>query len=57
MPKLTLHLLIDEKNALFKLAETEKRQPRQQASLIIRDELQRLGYLLVKGGNHDTSTK
>lgn len=45
MPRMTLKLPIDERNALYKLAAREYRNPREQAALIIRRELERAGLL------------
>jgi len=43
--KITVTLHENEKLALIELAQREERDPRAQAALIIRSELQRLGYL------------
>ncbi len=40
-----LPLSNDERDALVQLAEREKRDPRQQAALLIRQALERLGLL------------
>lgn len=45
MARITLKLPIDERDALFRLAEREYRSPREQAALIIRRELERLNLL------------
>ncbi len=45
MHRLTLTLNDDEKNALWCLADKEFREPRSQAALMIRLELQRLGLM------------
>lgn len=45
--KITVTLHPNEKNALIMLAKHEERDPRAQAALIIRKELERLGYLKV----------
>ena len=45
MTRITLTLEIPEKNALIALAAKELRDPRYQATLIIRDELTRRGLL------------
>jgi hypothetical protein len=50
MTRITISLQDPEKMALRVLAETEYRDPRQQAALIIRQELERRG-LLVIGSN------
>jgi hypothetical protein len=47
MPHITITLYADERAALVKLAEVERRDPRAQAALIIRNELQRVGVLAV----------
>lgn len=47
MTRVIIHLKQLEKDALFKLAEFEYRNPREQAALIIRGELERRGYLTV----------
>ena len=47
MAKLTLKLHVIERDALFKLAEHERRDARAQAELIIRDYLQSRGLLAV----------
>jgi hypothetical protein len=43
--RLTLTLRIDERDALWTLAEREFREPHAQAELIIRQELERRGLL------------
>ncbi len=43
--RVTITLQDDEKNALLVLAEQEKRDPRRQAALIIRRDLERRGLL------------
>lgn len=45
MPRITVKLLIDEREALLRLAQQERRDPRAQAALIIRRELEREGLL------------
>jgi hypothetical protein len=45
MTRITISLQDPEKTALRALAEKEFRDPRAQASLIIRRELERLGFL------------
>ncbi len=45
MARVTVTLLIVERDALVKLSERECRDPRAQAALIIRRELERLGLL------------
>ncbi len=43
--RMTVELLDDERDALLELAAHEKRDPRQQAALAIRHDLQRRGLL------------
>ena len=45
MPRITVSLKATERDALFLWAEREFRDPRMQASLIIRRELERMGFL------------
>lgn len=45
MARLMIHLEDDERAAIWRMAEHERREPRQQAALIVRRELERLGYL------------
>lgn len=45
MPRITIYLPISERDALFQLAKCEYRNPRDQAAVIIRCELQRRGLL------------
>ena len=45
LTRLTVTLRTDERDALRTLAEWEFREPRAQAALIIREELQRRGLL------------
>jgi hypothetical protein len=45
---ITVPLKADEKDALRKLAERERRDPRQQAALIVVRELERAGVLPAK---------
>ncbi len=47
MTRITISLRDPEKIALRELAETEFRDPRQQAALIIRQELERRGLLAI----------
>ena len=47
MAKMVLTLHIAERDALFKLAECERRDPRAQAALLLRGELERRGLLPV----------
>ena len=47
MTRITISLKDPEKMALRALAETEFRDPRQQAGLIIRQELERRGLLVI----------
>lgn len=45
MKRLTIQMTTEEKSVLFRLAEFEKRDPRQQAALLIRQRLETLGLL------------
>jgi len=45
MSHITITLYADERSALVRLAEIERRDPRAQAALIIRNELRRSGLL------------
>ena len=45
MSRLTIKLQLSERDALIKLAASEKRRPHDQAALIIYRELERLGLL------------
>lgn len=45
MLRITVPLQIDERDALISLAQRERRDPRDQAALIIRRELERAGLL------------
>lgn len=45
MARIILYLSPQEKSALLSLAEQEFREPRSQAALIIRNELERIGLL------------
>jgi hypothetical protein len=45
MTRINVTLELNEREALFLLAEREKRDPRAQAALIIRRELERVGLL------------
>ena len=47
MAKIIVYLREQEHAALYRLAEKEYRQPKAQAALIIRRELERLGVLEV----------
>jgi hypothetical protein len=51
MARIMITLQTDERAALFDLAERERRDPRDQAALFVRDGLRREGLLLT-----DTST-
>lgn len=48
MARLTITLEVTEKSALIEYAEREFRDPRAQAAMIIREELQRRGFLSTK---------
>lgn len=50
MPRITVPLNAAEKEALRRLAERELREPRAQAALILRRELQRCGLLGIEEG-------
>jgi diadenosine tetraphosphate (Ap4A) HIT family hydrolase len=52
MPKVIIYLQDKELNALHKLAQKEYRQPKAQAALIIRNELQRLGMVAGETAPH-----
>jgi len=45
MERMMIPLDTDEKNAIWEMAEKTKRDPRQQAALLIRQGLERDGYL------------
>ena len=45
MNRVTVALQPNEKDALLRFAQEERRNPRAQAAIIIRRELERLGYL------------
>lgn len=45
MARMMIPLEIDEKQAIISLADREKRDPRQQAALLIRQQLENLGLL------------
>lgn len=49
MERMTIMLQQDERKALIALALDERRDPRQQAALIIRRELENLGLLRPAG--------
>lgn len=49
MPRMTLVLLQDEREALLTMARRERRDPREQAALMIRRELEREGLLPAEG--------
>ena len=49
--RVTITLQEEEKDALLVLAEQEKRDPRRQAALIIRQELERRGLLQCDAGD------
>ena len=48
MRRVSINLYEEEKEALVELAERERRDPRQQAAVIIRLELERLGLLRLE---------
>lgn len=45
MPRMTVYLQIKERDALFKLAQRERRKPQEQGALFIRQKLEELGIL------------
>jgi hypothetical protein len=45
MSRITISLQADEYGALRELSERERRNPRDQAALLVRESLQRLGLL------------
>ena len=51
MARITITLQLFEKDALRSLAEREYRDPRAQAALIIRRELERMGLLRTQESN------
>lgn len=55
MPKLVIYFPKQVLDALRMLAEREYRDPRSQAALIIRDELNRMGLLEATGTETDTN--
>jgi hypothetical protein len=59
MPRIFISLNVPERDALIKLAEQEFRDPRAQAAMIIRQELERRGFLepfkrAEQSGSHTT---
>ncbi len=54
MPQITIYLKSSEKDALRILAEQEYRELRDQAALIIRRDLERLGYLKLNAETQQT---
>lgn len=48
--RITVSLLRAEKAALMQLAERERRDPRAQAAMLIRRELERLGLIQTQQG-------
>jgi hypothetical protein len=48
MSRITVTLQADEHEALRELSERERRNPRDQAALLIRENLQRLGLLAAE---------
>ena len=55
MARIIITLNTNERDALFAIAEREVREPRAQAALIIRRELERLGLLQTPKVNHNSS--
>jgi hypothetical protein len=49
MPRLILHLLDDEYQALLEVARVERREPREQVALWARQQMERTGYLSNDG--------
>jgi hypothetical protein len=47
-PGFFVPLSLEEKSALYRLATHEKRDPHQQIAMIVRQELERLGYLKLQ---------
>lgn len=45
MKRIYIPLQADEKNALYELSKRERRDPRAQAAILIRRELERLGLV------------
>lgn len=45
MPRVMLTVTEDERRALVELARTERRDPRAQGAVILRDALQQAGFL------------
>jgi hypothetical protein len=56
MAEIKVTLRPSEKRALIELAKTERRDPRQQAALIVVKELERAGMLPVGGRNTGAAT-
>ncbi len=46
--RFTINLYPDEREALVTLAQGERRDPRDQAALIIRQDLEKRGFLLAE---------
>ena len=60
MTRLSIHLEPSEHDAMWALSQRERRDPRDQAALIIRNELERLGYIQppkMEAANAKTNTK
>lgn len=59
MHRIYVRLRLDERNALVKYSKREKRDPRQQAALLIRQGLERLGLLpsSLTGELHPTNIR
>ena len=55
MPTLKIQITIEEKMALVELSNKMLRDPRQQAYLIIRKELEHLGYIQSSQDNPTAS--
>lgn len=61
MTKITIPLELDEEKALGEFARQEKRDPRQQAAMLLRIALEQSGYLqpikapVNQGGQHEAN--
>lgn len=47
--RISIPVTIPEREALIKLSQIERRDPRDQAALLIRQALEQAGYLLPQG--------
>jgi hypothetical protein len=57
MRRITVPLKTDERDALWQLAERERRDPRDQAAVIVVKELERAGLLSTAGVKADAPTE